>query len=328
MGMSAAERQRRYRQRRDQDPERRRQYLLKEKLRNKKNQISIGSETERGKRITRRKWTQRKRDQRAREKNRKIFMTPPMSPESPPPIQAQSSRQKRVSESKRKMVMNRCYKQNDYLRSKLQFERKRNSLLRQKLHRSLKSNKLSETPRSRSKNILRTGSVKTVKKTLDFHHALLEELKTSYKKGNGKMKKSLTSIVSGNILRKYKFRAKAISILGLSSAKLYQGKRRSVCYSQRLKHKIHAFYQRSDNSHIIPGQKQTVTKNKVKKQKHLLLDSILNIYRKYKTEHPKEKISYTSFSRLRPFWIKPPTQRDRDTCMYIKSNRAVKNIFL
>lgn len=78
---------------------------------------------------------------------------------------------------------------------------------------------------------------------------------------------------------------------------------------------IEAFFTRDDNSRITTGKKQTVTKNKVKEQKRLLLDSLTNLHEKFSSEHPDNNISYVTFTRYRPFFVRQPTAKDRDTCL-------------
>ena len=78
---------------------------------------------------------------------------------------------------------------------------------------------------------------------------------------------------------------------------------------------IKAFFTRDDNSRITTGKKQTVTKNKVKEQKRLLLDSMNNLCEKFCSENPHHCVSYVTFTRYRPFWVRMATLKDRDTCM-------------
>lgn len=59
--------------------------------------------------------------------------------------------------------------------------------------------------------------------------------------------------------------------------------------------------------------KETMTKNKVKHQKRVLLHRIEGLHNKFLMENENDKISYTSFSRLRPFWVLPTKESDRAT---------------
>ena len=75
------------------------------------------------------------------------------------------------------------------------------------------------------------------------------------------------------------------------------------------------FFTRDDNSRLTTGKKQTVTKNKVKEQKRLLLDTVSNLHEKFCAEYPTSNISYVTLTRYRPFWVRQPTAKDRETCL-------------
>ena len=75
------------------------------------------------------------------------------------------------------------------------------------------------------------------------------------------------------------------------------------------------FYVRDDVSRITAGKKETVTKSKVKEQKRFLLDSMKNLHSKFKAEHNLVHISYSWFSRLRPFYVVIAGVSDRETCL-------------
>jgi len=78
---------------------------------------------------------------------------------------------------------------------------------------------------------------------------------------------------------------------------------------------IETFLTRDDNSRVTTGKKQTVTKRKDKRQKCLLLDSLVNLHEKFCAEHSDNNVSYVTFTRHRPFWVRQPTAKDRDTCL-------------
>jgi len=52
----------------------------------------------------------------------------------------------------------------------------------------------------------------------------------------------------------------------------------------------------------------------MKMQKCLLNDSLINIHRKFLAEHSHQKISYSLFCSLRPFWVVHLSLEDRETC--------------
>lgn len=82
----------------------------------------------------------------------------------------------------------------------------------------------------------------------------------------------------------------------------------------KMKEAVRKFLEQDDSSRLTAGKKETVTKNKIKKQKRLLNDSLLNLYKKFITDTGM-KMSYAFFCRHRPFWILTPDARTRNTCL-------------
>ena len=92
---------------------------------------------------------------------------------------------------------------------------------------------------------------------------------------------------------------------------------------------VRYFLEQDENSQMCSGKKDHKTKNKVKIQKRLLLDTLKNLHQKYIRSH-NIKLSYSSFCRLRPFWVVEPTLSDRNTCACIKHanmERLVKKLY-
>lgn len=75
------------------------------------------------------------------------------------------------------------------------------------------------------------------------------------------------------------------------------------------------FLERDDNSRITAGKKETITKNKKRMQKRILVQSMRTLHQKFRMEHPEVPISYSEFCKKQPFWIVKPTIKDRDTCL-------------
>ena len=75
------------------------------------------------------------------------------------------------------------------------------------------------------------------------------------------------------------------------------------------------FFQRDDSSRLLPGKRDTVTRRKVKMQKRLLSDSMATLHAKFRHEHADINICYSTFCKLRPFFVVAPTLADRDTCL-------------
>jgi len=78
---------------------------------------------------------------------------------------------------------------------------------------------------------------------------------------------------------------------------------------------VRTFLEEDVNSTLAPGKKDTVTSRQIKKQKRFLNDTMLNLYKKFIETHPHEKMSYVTFSRLRPFWIVQKNVESRNTCL-------------
>lgn len=68
---------------------------------------------------------------------------------------------------------------------------------------------------------------------------------------------------------------------------------------------------------IAPGKKDCITKKKQKVQKRFLQDSLASLHNKFISEK-KKSMSYSTFCRLKPFWILKPKIQERDTCMCVK----------
>jgi hypothetical protein len=74
------------------------------------------------------------------------------------------------------------------------------------------------------------------------------------------------------------------------------------------------FYERYDVSRMTAGKKETVTRKKIKKQRRFLLDTLTNLYLKFKSE-TNVFVSYSQFCKFRPFWVLRPKISDRETCL-------------
>lgn len=61
--------------------------------------------------------------------------------------------------------------------------------------------------------------------------------------------------------------------------------------------------------------KVTLTNNKEKKQRRVMLNSIRKLYQKFVVENPDINISKTSFLRCKPFRVTRPRDSDRETCV-------------
>ena len=122
-------------------------------------------------------------------------------------------------------------------------------------------------------------------------------------------------VVTGPILEKYSLINKAKKDLSLSRKQLRCAKLtgRSCSLLQWKKKNglgktsslVEEFFLEDANSSPTAGKRETITHHKDKQQKRYLCDTMLNLYEKFKSEIPSARISYTSFTRLRPFYVVP-----------------------
>ncbi|KAH3789996.1 hypothetical protein DPMN_168189 [Dreissena polymorpha] len=117
------------------------------------------------------------------------------------------------------------------------------------------------------------------------------------------------------VLRKYGVGDFAKKATGISESRIRvhantPQRHRSTVFQKH----ITDFFERYDNSRIKAGKKSTITRRKVKKQIRLMNDSLTNLHKKFLYEN-SSNISFSLFARLKPFWIKRATEKDRETCL-------------
>jgi hypothetical protein len=108
--------------------------------------------------------------------------------------------------------------------------------------------------------------MKTARKTLVFHFALIKQMRQNYKEGKG----SLRHIKAANeILRKYGYRSKACHVLGMKArdCQLKPTPRKNRCLSGRFRQSVVAFFLRADVSRILTGTNRTITRKGEKKNR-------------------------------------------------------------
>ena len=125
-------------------------------------------------------------------------------------------------------------------------------------------------------------------------------------------KKEIGEILHSSILMKYKMKTTAMRHLGINLRNERVKLRKSL--SRSMYSHIRDFVERDGVSRLSAGIKHTVTVNKVKKQRWVLNDTLKNLNTKFLSENHC-KVSYETFCRLRPFWVKFPIDSDRNTCL-------------
>ena len=323
MVLTAAEKQKRYRERMKQDPEKYQCYLQAErkrwKTRRSEGKIKgIKEMSTRAQRQQRRQWKTQQKECRQRKKNARCLETPPNSPldheEEPKPT---TSRQKLQGKKAARALKAKQKYRNQRTEARAEMYKKR-------WQRELAKHRDPPTPRTKTRNLLQCAPSTAIRKTLEFHHTIIDQWKCKFRSlKEAKMKKLYARMFTGGLLRKYRMQKVAEEKLCFSSKIRRSGQKnedllvkmsyKSVSYRFHLK--VREFYLRDDVSRVTTSKKETVTRNKVKKQKRLLNDSRKNLYEKFQAENPEVKISYSIFCRLRPFWVVTPTEKNRDTCL-------------
>ncbi|XP_045199124.2 uncharacterized protein LOC123553489 [Mercenaria mercenaria] len=333
MPLTGAERNRLYRQKLREDPERYAEYLRKERQRYAKRKESgeiktIDELSARGQRVQRKRWRHRKRRERSRKQNpvqeSTSELTPPPTPSPFPIVMRDSENRRNVGRKKVKRERAKAYRKISQLENELRMQKRVNERLRKRLYRA-KKNSSEATPIKKTKSMLSGQRVdRNTKRFLLFHNVLVDSLKKRYKQmKNEKQKQLFAKVVISNTLKKYRLQNMAKEALEMSNRRLCY-KDKEFIYTQRIQKnklikvmsdRVSNFLTRDDNSRIKAGKKATCTKKKEKRQIRLLTDTLKNLYLKFVSENVDRPMSYSMFCRLRPFYVRFPRASDRETCL-------------
>ena len=182
--------------------------------------------------------------------------------------------------------------------------KKRYSRLAQRQNKTFDS-----SPRKAAQSMWCRKNDSEIRKALVFHHVLMAQLRDKYKHADSLSKKqSIASTVSGKMIKKYRLLSLLHTKVGMAQRVARQNCNSPRKVKQRPKHsheiiyqKVISFYEHDDVSRVCPGVKQVLSRNGLKKQKRLLTDDLRNLHRKFLSGG--DKISYSLFCRLRPFWL-------------------------
>lgn len=256
MTFTNAVKQRRYLERRDKDPSRRKEHLKKQKEKYK-NDLQVGKlkrisdMTPREQRKQRKEWRKIKQNQRKRKKKEEVkALTPPSSPED-------ISQREHHSTTRKKRAIAKCYRNNTKLREELQKQKRIITKLRMKATRHEQKRRGGELIHQelKPKTFLRNWSTEkgggtrakrrrmknSVKRSVIFQFTLNEEVKAKYKLLCKGKKKSILEIMRGKLMRKYKLLGRASNEFCVSG-----GRKRKVkgSLSSRLRKQVQTFYER------------------------------------------------------------------------------------
>lgn len=85
---------------------------------------------------------------------------------------------------------------------------------------------------------------------------------------------------------------------------------------ENLKNEVEIFLEDDESSRLTAGKKETITRNKQKKQIRLLNDTMQNLHKKFK-QKMNDKLHILFFCKYRPFWVLIPNAKSRNTCLCI-----------
>lgn len=324
--MTAAQRQRVYRQKRDQDPLRRAVYLKNEQAKYQRDKQSgkkktIAEKTPRQQRKQRKLWRANYHIYAARQKLQKDVNN--ITPPSKQPLQYVSRQRFQSTKKAYQAILSKNQVLEEtlgQLSSSLKRANKKSEKYKKRLNRSAVKYKTALTPRSKTKQLLKVKNYANkqnqkakskVKRTLEYHFALLEEIKSLKNKKH--TKKSVKEMSVGIVLRKYKLLEKFRSDIHCLPHRDRACTNKGPMLSRIVKQTVKDFFLQCDTSKIAPGKRDTITRDKVKKQRRILCDTMPHLYKRY-ISSCKPYISFTSFYRLKPFWVVSPRERDRQTC--------------
>lgn len=289
---------------REAENQRRRQKYAKDESKRLKKKSKM---SERAKRSQRKRWSQYKREYREK------------SNADRGPLEHESH-QKKTGKRRRRRNLAACYYRIRTLRAEVANLKK--TVIRYKVRLCLvqAAAVMTDSPRNILKKQLRKNTAikvdSHVKRQLLFGSALATDVRDGLSKvSSRKLRRDFRKQLSFKFLTKYRFMSLAKPFFPV---KLYEDRRkriggRKIIYEAVAK-KVRKFYEQDDVSTQSPGKKDYITRNKIQKQKRYLQNSLKYLHKKF-CEDSEFVISYTSFCRLKPFWVVSKHVSERDTCL-------------
>ncbi|CAH2982329.1 unnamed protein product [Chilo suppressalis] len=155
-----------------------------------------------------------------------------------------------------------------------------------------------------------------VKRQLLTHHVLVNAIQDTYENTqNNKERSTLKTILGNKCIKKYNRKSEiTTSVFGLKGRARQQ--KTTIRKNNIIISKIIKFYNRDDVSRATAGRKEFKTKGKIKIQRRYLLNTLKELYKKYRAEGGTAKL--TAFKKYRPFYVLQPKLSNRETCGCIK----------
>ncbi|CAK1602488.1 unnamed protein product [Parnassius mnemosyne] len=326
MPLSAAERCRRYRENlRQSNPEKYDLMKKKNAERTKAKKRKIANMSEDEKLAMRKKW----RDAKRNKKDEKVekLVVPNNDNRQRRKYRSKLLRENRILKEKNK---NLCVTNGSLKKTILRYRKKINTLTNQlnqlKTENTVEPTKSPTTPLKKyiEEEIpdISVESKQKIRKKLLETRVLQESLKETYNDSKSNEEKNvLKKLLVSESVKKYNMQFKIRKYLGLKRGirHYYSIKQKKI----RTAKELTKFFERDDISRMTAGKKECVTRQKIKKQKRFLLNTLSNLYKIYRSEGGI--LSFASFKRYRPFYVVSPHVSNRNTCACIKhANLAFK----
>ncbi|KAF9405953.1 hypothetical protein HW555_013504 [Spodoptera exigua] len=90
-----------------------------------------------------------------------------------------------------------------------------------------------------------------------------------------------------------------------------------------LRKEIEVFFEDDENSRLCSGKKECITRNKVRKQKRYISDTLVNLHEKF-LKTSSYSISYSAFCKMRPFWWETKEHTIQGTARKIRTTEKLK----
>ena len=150
---------------------------------------------------------------------------------------------------------------------------------------------------------------------------LLQQLKDNFSElPTQKEKRLFQRMISGKLVTKYRVLEKEKKLKPVKKRKqkltFTEQKRKERKKSIILKKKIENFMEEDSNSRVCAGKKDVITKQGVRKQKRVMLDTLINLHKLF-IEKSNIKISYALFCKFRSFWVVQSRYDKCDTCLCV-----------
>lgn len=282
--------------------------------------------TPREHRAAQKSWRQRAKASYERRKQTKELINH-LANDSPPPSDSESQAllQARRNSGRKKIKLNRTRvaRENMKLKEENAALRRKADKWRQRHYRLQKRLVDKDSPRKVIDKLVASGKKSDIKRKLLFAEAVNRQLRYNYQKLSSKKdKKSFGKHIvgDGKFLRRYNLVSKISNTISRSIFKknyitnntLLRQRMKKINY--KVQQDVCAFLEDDEVSKLCPGKKDCLTRKKIKKQKRVLSDTLINLHSRF-LKVVDYKISYTSFCKLKPFWVVRHKVSERDTCM-------------